>query len=344
MTGDMIDLDDGSEAWLFGNTTRNGSASGLSSHVSVDGTSSITYAAPSGYPDPVPPGLSDFTHLLEPEADSYIQDGEPTVNHGTAEFLSCKYDTGGTYTRQPYLRFDLSNVRGTVESAVLRLKVVDVNGSDDTHTAHDVSDDSWGENAITWNNRPALGASIASVANGGAGDWVEFDVTDSVDISDNLFSVALVSDGSVLVAYGSRESGSNAPQLVVQTSWSYGAWSNQYQLVLGPDGDDDSDGVSNMDEYALGGDPQDLFDTGYPPQFTVGNDTAVFVYPLRSSADSGLRYSVESTDNLVSNVWKKVETVDAAVNGLAPGLDLVTNQIPTTGKNEQFIRLTVEEK
>jgi hypothetical protein len=350
MTGDIIDLDDGSSAWLFGNTTRNGSAAGLSSHVSVDGTSSITYATPAGYPDPVPPSPSDFSHLLEPEADAHVRDGAPNENYGTNDFLRCTADAGGNFTRQLYLRFDLSDVRGIVESAVLRLKVVSVSGSGDTHTAHFVSD--WGETSITWSNRPALGSVLGSAAPGGVGDWVELDVTDQVAAEcagDRLLSIALVSDGAVLVEYGAREAAvTNRPQLAVQSSWSYGAWSNQYQLAQGPDGDDDLDGVSNIDEYALGGNPTNDLDGGYAPRYGFtdqdGTNWFTYVHPQRTAADSGLRYTVESTDNLVSNVWTTVGTVDTSVNGLAPGLDIVTNLVSTTDKDQQFIRLKIEEQ
>jgi hypothetical protein len=349
MIGDILDVVGTAQAWLFGNSTRNGSASGLADHVNVDPTASITYAPPAGYPDPVPPGPSDFAHLLAPAADSYVQDGEPNTNYGTNEWLSCKDDPGGTFTRHPYLRFNLSNVHGTVKSAVLRLKVVGVNGSGDTHTAHLVNDDGWDETSITWNNRPALGAALASAAHGGAGEWVEWNVTDQVAAEsegDRLFSTALVADGSVLVEYGSRESGSDAPQLVVQTSWSYGAWSNQYQLVLGPDGDDDLDGVSNFDEYVRGGNPTNDLDTGTAPLYgftdTGGTNWFTYVHAQRTASDSGLRYTVESTDNLISNVWTTVGTVDVDINALEPGMDIVTNRVPTDGKAEQFIRLRLE--
>ncbi len=339
MTGNIMDVVSDSHVWIFGNTTRNGSASGLSGHVSKDGSSTVSYAAPAGYPDPVPPGPSDFSHTLEPVADSYVRDGAASANYGTEEHLRCKYDSGGIFTRQSYLRFDLSDVHGTVESAVLRLKVVSVNGSGDTHTAHGVDDDSWGENTMTWSNRPALGAPLASAAHGGVGDWVEFDVTDAVDTSDDLFSVALVADGSVLVGYGSRESISNAPQLAVQASWSYGAWSNLYQLSQGPDGDDDLDGVSNIDEYAFGGNPTNELDTGNALEFALTGDNAVLVHAERTAADSGLLYTVESTENLVSNIWAQVDPGPAVFSN---GWKTVTHSFPTIGIDQQFFRLKVE--
>ena len=47
-------------------------------------------------------------------------------------------------------------------------------------------DDDWNESTITWSNRPALGAPLASAAHGGIGDWIEFDVTGAVEVSDDL--------------------------------------------------------------------------------------------------------------------------------------------------------------
>jgi hypothetical protein len=64
MTGDMLDIRGSSSAWLFGGSTRNGSGTGLSSHVSVDGSSSITYATPANYPAAIPPLSTGFAPLL----------------------------------------------------------------------------------------------------------------------------------------------------------------------------------------------------------------------------------------------------------------------------------------
>ncbi len=342
MTGDIFNIQSDSHVWLFGNSVRNGSAAGLATHVSVDAASNITYAPPADYPEPVPPGPSDFTHILSPDADSFIRDGEPDANYGSAAVLRCKMDAAGNYTRQPCLRFDLADVRGLIERAVLRLRLVSVNGRGDTHTAYFVEDDSWGETSITWSNRPAVGVPLAFAAPGEVGEWVEWDVTDQVAAEcagDRQISVVLISDGSVLAEYASRESVTNIPQLVVKSRWSYGAWSNQYQLVRGPEGDDDSDGVSNIDEYAFGGDPKDAEDSGIPPQFMLNDESAEFVYSQRTAADSGLRYTVESTDDLVSNVWKQAESAPGTFSN---GWKTVTHVFPMVGKSQQFFRLEVD--
>lgn len=350
MTGKILKVTGGSQAWLFGDSTRNGVSGDLSGYVSKDASSTVSYLKPYGYPAPVPVfyGPSDFFHSFEPVADAYIRDGAADSNFGTDEFVQCKYDAGGSYSRQSYLRFDLSELRGRVTSAVLRLKVVGVNGTGGMHTVHLVEENSWGETTLTWNNRPALGTELVSSVHGLTGDWVEFDITDALASGSDLLSVALVSDGSGLIDYGSRESGNDAPQLVVQTSWSYGEWADQYNLEQGPDGDDDSDGESNLTEYAFGGDPTDALHTGTAPSYGFTEQDGInyfsYVHPQRSAASAGLRYIVQYTDNLASNNWTAVDMIDTSVDALESGLDLVTNSVPTDGESQLFMRLLVEDE
>lgn len=66
MTGNIIDLKDGSSAALFGISSRNGISTGLSSYVNVDSSSSITYAAPADYPPATPPLSTSFAPATAP--------------------------------------------------------------------------------------------------------------------------------------------------------------------------------------------------------------------------------------------------------------------------------------
>ena len=226
----------------------------------------------------------------------------------------------------------------------------------DTHTARFVPDDSWTENSITWSNKPATGAILDSATHPAVGEWIEFDLTDTVNTElagDGILSVALVSDGTVYVGYSSSEAAeADRPQLVLlethTTSRSlvdlsgYGAWSSENKLANGPRGHDDADALDNLTEYALGGDPANDLDTGYPIQFSVGEGEAVYVHPQR--AESDILYIVDSTTNLVSNDWSTVEATSTNANAFATGFNAVTNQISTEEYNEQFIRLKIEEE
>jgi hypothetical protein len=124
----------------------------------------------------------------------------------------------------------------------------------------------------------------------------------------------------------------------------YGGWSSEHELAFGPYGHDDADNLDNLNEYALGGDPLDELDTGYPVLFTVGGSEAVYVHPQRSGPDSGIRYIVESTVNLVSNSWTAVAATGTNISAYAAGFDAVTNQVPVSGIPQQFFRLMIEEE
>ena len=73
----------------------------------------------------------------------------------------------GSPLKATYLRYDLSGVSGTVSSAVLRVTTSpsSSSGSPDRQDVHRVADDSWTEQGLTWNNRPAVDpAVLGSVA------------------------------------------------------------------------------------------------------------------------------------------------------------------------------------
>lgn len=224
-SGDILDLKSASTAWLFGDSSRNGSTSGLSGYVAKDGGSMITYAPPSGYPEGVPSlKLLGRHFIVHPDADAYVMGGgSANMNFGGEGVLKCKTDLETSlYNRRSYLRFDLSSIAGTIDSAILRIKVAATNGSGDMHTAYYVSDDSWGESTIIWNNKPAETTMIDTALHPDAGGWLELDVTHQVaseQAGDQVFSTVLISNGIVLVDYHSKEAASgNYPELVIQTA------------------------------------------------------------------------------------------------------------------------------
>jgi len=186
------------------------------------------------YPLYLLPGPAQVT--LDPLVDAFVQGGTyADTNKGSVVVLSCKTDpVNEGFTRRPYLRFDLSSVKARILSATLRLKVASTNGSGDMITAHVVAENGWDEMAITWNNAPAPGDALASALQpANAGEWLDLDVTGQVMIEltgDSLFSVVLVSSGTVLMGYHSREAPKeDRPQLVIQTisgeAARAGAWS-----------------------------------------------------------------------------------------------------------------------
>jgi arylsulfatase A-like enzyme len=107
--------------------------------------------------------------------------------------------------------------------------------------------------------------------------------------------------------------------------------------------DIDKDGLVNLFEYAVGGHPTAGADGDsiLPKIQTVGSGVK-FVYNRRTNAAAlNLQYTLEHTDNLLSNVWTTGGYVETDTGVLANGLESVTNTIDTAGKTNQFIRLKV---
>jgi len=126
----------------------------------------------------------------------------------------------------------------------------------------------------------------------------------------------------------------------------YAAWYNFYGLVEGPEGDDDHDGLSNLYEYGLEGDPKDPGDQGEPSVYSLneeaGTNWFVYVHPQLSDPDSGLVYYLELTDDLVSNVWTN-DGYEVTGTNFVDTLDYVSNRVSTATNDQQFIQLIIEQ-
>ena len=77
-----------------------------------------------------------------------------------------------------------------------------------------VSDTGWGEKTMIYSNAPALGSVLSSSGAVTANNWVTFDVTSSVT-TDGLYAFGITTPSSTAMSVASRESGANAPQLIL---------------------------------------------------------------------------------------------------------------------------------
>jgi arylsulfatase A-like enzyme len=104
----------------------------------------------------------------------------------------------------------------------------------------------------------------------------------------------------------------------------------------------DLDGLVNLEEFALGGDPKDASSTGHPVTFESAASNFDYVYPRRKNA--GLTYWLETNTNLGSNVWTSSGYTELPIPGRFDSqFEAVTNEVPTD-KEQIFIRLRVKEQ
>lgn len=154
------------------------------------------------------------TSTFTPVADTYVQSDTATTNYGT----SSQVVVDNSPVRRVFLRFTVSGVSGTVTSARLRLHAIGGNsGSPSGGTFSAVSSTTWPETGTTWNSQPAIdGPALGSIGAVSANGWYEVDVTARVT-GNGTYSFGGTSANADGAYYDARESGANAPQLVVTT-------------------------------------------------------------------------------------------------------------------------------
>jgi hypothetical protein len=139
-----------------------------------------------------------------------VDASSPTANNGTKTTLRAD----GSPVVRSYLRFNVQGLNGTVTRATLR--VFAHSAASSGVTANIVSNNTWTETGLNYNNAPPLGSALGSSGSFGAGVWISMDVTAYIT-GNGTYSIALTTPGSTAISLASRESGANAPQLIVET-------------------------------------------------------------------------------------------------------------------------------
>jgi len=146
---------------------------------------------------------------LLPVADAYVRGGSYAANNfGTSLTLDLKDDPNASYNREAYVRFNASGLTNT-PLTMLWLMPVSAGTPAPGLTIETLTNDSWTESGITWNNQPAEnGTLVASVTNYAAGTPILVDLTAAVQsaaAADGLLSLRLLLiTPSVNVSLGSR--------------------------------------------------------------------------------------------------------------------------------------------
>lgn len=163
--------------------------------------------------------------VYSPDADTYVAQGAPTDNFGSASLLEVSRNQTGNLC-ETLLHFDLSTAippEATISNAVLYLYHQRGTGPDETLSVYGLSA-GWSEGTVTWNTRPGHGRSpYDSKVVGTAAGTYSWDVTAAVQAwvnggVSNYGLTVLCSSSDVYVRYfASRETQNTQirPYLVV---------------------------------------------------------------------------------------------------------------------------------
>jgi hypothetical protein len=164
-------------------------------------------------------GGGSTTVTFTPTDDAYVRSSSPTSNTGSANELRVRKTS--SVEINSYLKFNVAGLSRSVQSAKLRLYVIDA--SPDGGALYLVSNEyrgsttAWTETGIVWNNAPEMtGSPLSTVGSVSVGQTVEFDVTSAIT-GNGIYSFGLKNNASDVLKYSSKE-GANAPQLVIQTN------------------------------------------------------------------------------------------------------------------------------
>ena len=150
--------------------------------------------------------LAQTPSMFTPVADTYVISTSPTKNYGSRTTLK----TDGSPLEYIYLKFNVQGV-GAAPSAALRI-YAETNNSMGLNI-HTVSDTTWNETQITWNNAPQIGPIVASTGPIQAGNWYLVDVSSAVS-GDGLVSFAITNPHTTGATLSSKE-GSHPPELYI---------------------------------------------------------------------------------------------------------------------------------
>jgi hypothetical protein len=138
-----------------------------------------------------------------------VESSNPGTNYGSVNQIR----VDGSPDVRSYLRFNVQGLSGAVTSATLRVYANSAVTAG--YDARSVSNNTWTESGITYNNAPPVGNVIGSTGNINSNTWTSVNVTSYVT-GNGSYNFGLTTSGSTALSLASREAGANAPQLVIQ--------------------------------------------------------------------------------------------------------------------------------
>ena len=277
-------------------------------------------------------GGAEETVTLTVAEDSYVASGSTGSNYGTASVLG----VDGSPTEISYLKFDLGAYAGrAIIDATLQLRAT-TSGSDGTQNVKLVSDDSWTETGITYDNKPALGTAVGKFGPTSSNTNYNVMLTAGSLPTDRFLSLGLDSGSSDGLDLGSGET-NTPPTLVLtlgSTDGSAGGTTAPTVAISSPSSGTRYTNTQTVDITATvsdGVNKVEYFDNGV---YEASEDTAPFSYT----------WSVSAAEN-GPHSWT-ARAYDAAGNALTSAPVDVTVDVQATTKppptSTDLVTATVE--
>lgn len=130
------------------------------------------------------PATPEGTILLPATDDAFVRGGTNAGNnYNSANIIEVKSDPNDSYTRQGFIKFDLSSITAPIASATLSMNaaVTDANRTTGTLKLHPATG-TWSESSVTWNSKPAIDTNtlLSSISLDSEFKWYDIDVTNYV--------------------------------------------------------------------------------------------------------------------------------------------------------------------
>ncbi len=131
----------------------------------------------------------------------------------------------------------------------------------------------------------------------------------------------------------------------LESSQTFAGWMNGYSVSgqTAMTDDYDGDGMDNLTEYALGGNPE-LSDAGaILPLAAVDSENNLFIYVYNRRTDAetrGLSYTLETDTSLFADAWTTSGVTEAGTGYAPAGFESVTNTV-AADLDARFLRLQI---
>jgi hypothetical protein len=146
------------------------------------------------------------TVWLNPTADAWVSEANPTTNYGTAANLEMRA-TGSGLARHAYLKFDLSQVTRPPTSVLLQVRTGTTAWTETN--VYRLATTSWTENGVNWNNGPLDPLYYLQLPGQAANSFTSLNLTSMFPSGGGLATLGIVTTNNPGHYFLSRESGFN---------------------------------------------------------------------------------------------------------------------------------------